>query len=118
MRRAVILLCLFAASCGEWDQPLTGGYTWVGVDGDTGLIEGPTDGRIAVYPNVVEAEASGRFIVGKRELAASNTDNSSEFSTGLGYFILDTRSGAYAGGLTETQFKAELRRHDLDSDLL
>lgn len=73
---------------GEHDEALPNGYRFVELSrGNGAIVKG---NAFAVYPNVVELRVRGSIITGKRVLATDNTDGSAPFTTGLGYFVLDT----------------------------
>lgn len=57
------------------------------------------DGNFVVYPNIVEHRVRGDLVMGRRILAQDNADGSSPFTTGLGYFVLDTSTGQLSQGL-------------------
>ena len=76
---------------GEHDEALPNGYRFVELSrGNGAIVKG---NAFAVYPNVVELRVRGSIITGKRVLATDNTDGSAPFTTGLGYFVLDTATG-------------------------
>jgi hypothetical protein len=99
MKRLVAIALVLLAGCAERDEALVNGYRFVEVSHGTGLIV--RNSEIVVYPNVIEYEVCGSLIVGKRVLANDNTDYSEPFTTGLGYFAFDTRTGRLEQGLTE-----------------
>jgi hypothetical protein len=99
MRKAVIAALIMLAACGERDEALPNGYRFVEVSRGNGVITKGSD--TAVYPNVVEHEVRGNLIIGKRVLAQDNTDGSLPFTSGLGFFVLDTSTGRLQQGLSK-----------------
>lgn len=89
---------------GERDEALPNGYRFVELSRGNGAITKGDD--FAVYPNIAEHSVRGSIITGKRVLATDNSDGSAPFTTGLGYFALDTKTGQLKQGLPKTsQFR-------------
>jgi hypothetical protein len=87
---------------GERDEALPNGYRFVELSRGNGAITKGTD--FAVYPNVAEHRVRGSIITGRRVLAADNTDGSAPFTTGLGYFVLNTATGQLKQGQPPTAY--------------
>ncbi len=85
---------------GERDEALPNGYRFVELSRGNGAIIKGND--FAVFPNVAEHRVRGSIVTGKRVLATDNTDNSAPFTTGLGYFVLDTATGRLKQGSPPT----------------
>ncbi len=67
--------------------------------GNGAIVDSQSD--FAVYPNVVEYRLEGDLVVGVRELATDNSDDSAPFVEGLGPFVFDTSTGVLRQGLAE-----------------
>lgn len=100
MKILTMVTLILLAGCGERDEQLPNGYRFVELSRGNGAI---TKGSaIAVYPNIVEHRVRGSLIVGKRALAHDNTDGTTPFTTGLGYFVFDTSTGYLSQGLPKS----------------
>lgn len=98
MIRLAIATLILVAGCGERDEPLPNGYRFIELSRGNGAITKGSD--FAVYPNIVEYQVRGNLVIGRRILAQDNTDGSTRFTTGLGYFVFDTSTGHLSEGLS------------------
>lgn len=100
----IALLILTGCVLPEANVPLPNGYRFVELSKGNGAII-TKEGDFAVYPNVVEYRLKGALVLGKRQLATDNTDNSSDFVAGLGYFAFDTSTGKLKQGLSKAEIE-------------
>lgn len=96
MKRLATTILILLAGCGERDEALPNGYRFIELSRGNGAIT--KSGDFTVYPNIVEHRVRGNLVFGKRALARDNTDGSAAFTTGLGYFVLDTTTGHLSQG--------------------
>lgn len=93
----IALLLLTGCIQGEANTPPPNDYRFIELSkGNDAVVT--DEGRLAVYPNVVEYRLKGSLVVRKRELAIDNTDYSKDFTEGLGYFVFDTSTGELQQG--------------------
>lgn len=105
-RIVAIFVALFLAGCGDYSVSLRGGYSFVRTDGANRSIVNKENG-VVVYPDVASYEEINKFIVGCRQKSRLPLSEKPEFTTGFGYFILDTETGKYSGGLSAAAFSNE-----------
>ena len=96
MRLFLLAMLAVLASCTSRDLPNDLRYVELS-SGNSAIIR--PNGDLVVYPNVIDYDVKGHLVVGQRELATDNTDYSEPFMQGIGYFILDTRTGELRQGL-------------------
>lgn len=107
---AAALLCILLSACGEREEQLGAGYTYVQLDGSSYAIS-DSNNRMVVAPNVSRYKILGSYIVGERKDANIDDRLSKHFS----YFILDMQSGALLEGLDQASFKDALEARHLNS---
>ena len=103
--RGTIPLVLSAgllASCGDGRTEITPDVVVVQLSGATNAIVDSED-NFLIYPNVVEYKVVDSWLVGKRERANDNSDDSAAFISGLGYFKLSLADGSLVQGMTEVE---------------
>lgn len=103
---AVLLVALPLVGCRDYSVSLRGGYSFVRTDGANRSIVNKESG-VVVYPDVASYEEINKFIVGCRQKSRLPLSEKPEFTTGFGYFILDTETGKYSGGLSAAAFSNE-----------
>ena len=90
--------------CGcERSEQLTEKYRYEEMTpAGTGIIVSGSE--LVVYPDIVEFDKVGKYVIGQRNLATNNMNpRDPRFTVGLGYFILDTSSGRLVQGLSKQQ---------------
>lgn len=104
MRNILCLVILGLVSCKPAEMQLGENLQVVALSGRTTAII-DQNSKFVVYPNIAEYEVFGQHVVGYRDEAQDNSFDLEQFTTGFGYFVLNTETLELEQGFTEEECK-------------
>jgi len=101
-----IVVALLVAACGDYAVELPHRYSLVKIAGGEYLISNAA-GVVVVGPTVDQYKVVGPYVVGRVSRPHSDTL--------VGFFILDTETGAISDSLHETSWREQLAKYRIPS---